>query len=140
MSPTRRLLANALLRLVLLGFGMWFAFSETALPGAHLVSRAALVMLFVAVALLIGEMGQMREHMGALLKVLRAGGAGGGKRDDRDAIDLLVQGLSSKDPGTRERAHHHLRRLTKQDLPAQPALWQAWWAANRDAYEPTPEG
>jgi hypothetical protein len=62
-SPTRRLLANALLRLVLLGFGMWFAFSEAALPGAHLVSRAALVMLFVAVALLIGEMGQMREQV-----------------------------------------------------------------------------
>jgi hypothetical protein len=32
-----------------------------------------------------------------------------------------------------------LKRLTRQDLPAQPALWQAWWAANRDAYEPTAE-
>jgi len=136
-SPNRRLIVNSLLRLVLLGFGMWFAFSEQALPGAHLLSRAALVMLFVAVAILIGEMGQIREHMGLLLKVLRAGGAGGVKRDDREAIDLLVQGLSSPDSVTREKAHHHLKRLTRQELPAQPALWQAWWAANRDAYEPT---
>ena len=138
MKPTGRLLVNALLRLVLLGFGMWFAFGNDALPGAPLVSRAAVVMLFVAVAVLVGEMGQLREHMGMLLKVLRAGTAGPGKRDDRDAIDLLIQGLSSGDVVTREKALHHLRRLTRQDLPAEPALWQAWWAANREAYAPEP--
>jgi hypothetical protein len=134
-SPTSRLVVNAVLRLFLMGSGLWIAFSPDALPGAPLFTRAALLMLFVSVAILLGEMGQLREHMGMLLKVLRAG-AGQGKRDDRDAIDLLIQGLSSQDASTREKAHHHLKRLTRQDMPAKPELWQAWWAAHRESYAP----
>lgn len=135
MSDTTRLVVAALLRLTLLGFGMWIAFAPGALPeGTPVVTRAAFTMLFVVAALLFGEMVQLKEQFGMLQKLLKATGGGPGKRDDREAIDLLIRGLSAPDPDTREKAHHHLKRLTQQDMPAQPELWQAWWAANRDAF------
>jgi hypothetical protein len=130
---------NALLRLMLFAAAMWIAFGgETSLAGAHVVTRLALVILFTAVAIVLGEVAQQREHMGMLLKLMRAGAPS--RRDDKEAIDILLQGLSAKDASTRDRAYHHLKRLTGQDLPAEPALWQAWWAANRDAFQaqPTP--
>ena len=136
MTSTSRLLLNAVLRLILLGLGMWFAFSESSLPGAPLVSRAAIVVLFVALALLVGEVGQLREHMGLLLKVLRAGAPG--RRDDREAVEILIQGLSAAEGPTRERAHHHLKRLTGQDLPPDAAAWQVWWDANRETFSSAP--
>ncbi|MFM8386408.1 MAG: hypothetical protein ACKOCB_06260 [Planctomycetia bacterium] len=141
MSDTTRLVVAALLRLSLLGFGMWIAFAPSALPeGTPVVTRAALTMLFVVVALLFGDMVQLKDQFALLQKLLKATGGGPGKRDDREAIDLLIRGLSAPDADTREKAHHHLKRLTRQDMPARPELWQAWWAANRDAYLPPDKG
>ncbi len=133
MTPTSRLMLNALLRLTLLGFGLWIALGgEAALSGAALPTRIGLVVLFLSVSILIGEVGQLRDHLGALLKVLK--GAAGGRRDDREAVDILLQGLSAPDPEVRERAHHHLVRLTGQQLPPDPERWQAWWAAHREGF------
>ena len=33
-----------------------------------------------------------------------------------------------------------LRRLTGQKLGADPAAWEAWWAANRETFTPSPPG
>ena len=89
MSPTIRLLVNALLRLTLLGFAMWIAFGgESAMPGVHAATRIGIVVLFAAVSIVLGEVAQQREHLGLMLKVLRAGGPG--RRDDKEAIDILV--------------------------------------------------
>lgn len=137
MNPTGRLILNAVLRLTLLGFAMWIAFGgETALPAAHWATRLGLVILFASASILLGEVAQQREHLGLMLKVMRAGSPQ--RRDDKEAIDILVQGLSSQEADAREKAHHHLKRLTGQDMPPEPALWQAWWAANRDAFQRTP--
>lgn len=137
MKPTTRLLVNAFIRLLLLGFGMWIALADSALPAeTSMITRVGLVVAFMALSILVGEVGQMREHMGMLLKVLRASQPG--RRDDREAIDILVQGLSSADQGTRERAHHHLRRLTGVDLPAEAAAWAAWWQQNRETFVGVP--
>ena len=137
MNSTYRLVMNALLRLLLFAGGLWIAFGgETALSGAHVVTRLAFVILFTAVAIVLGEVAQQREHLGMLLKLIRAGAPT--RRDDKEAIDILLQGLTAKDASTRDRAHHHLKRLTGQDMPPEPALWQAWWAANRDAFQAQP--
>jgi hypothetical protein len=132
-SPTSRLIVNAVLRLILLGFGMWIALADSALPpGTSMITRVGLVIVFLALSILVGEIGQMREHMGMLLKVLRA--AQPGRRDDKEAVDILIQGLASPDAGTREKAHHHLKRLTGLELPAEAAAWSAWWKQNRETF------
>lgn len=135
MSPTTRLLLNALLRLAFLGFALWIGLGgEAALPGAPLATRIGLMLLFLAVSILLGEVAQQRDHLGALLKLLK-GMAPGAKRDDREAVDILLQGLASKDPAVREKVHHHLRRLTGQDLPPDPEAWRAWWAVSRETFQ-----
>lgn len=135
MNVSSRLVVNALLRLMLLAGAMWIAFGgDTALPNVHVVTRLGLVILFAAVSIVLGEVAQQREHMAMLLKFLRAGAPT--RRNDKEAIDILLNGLSVPDQATREKAHHQLKRLTGQDMPPEPALWQAWWAANRDAFQP----
>lgn len=135
MSPTTRLLLNALLRLLFLGFALWIALGgEVALPGAPMVTRIGIVLLFLGVSILLGEVAQQRDHMSALIKLLK-GAVPGARRDDREAVDILLQGLSSRDAGVREKAHHHLKRLTGQDLPPDAAAWQGWWAVHREGFE-----
>ena len=133
MTATARLLVNAALRLLLLGFAMWIAFGGEAALSAPIATRIGIVLLFAALSIVLGEIAQQREHIGLVMKMLRAGVAN--RRDDREAIDILIQGRSAREAATREKAHHHLKRLTGQDMPAEAALGQAWWAANRDAFQ-----
>lgn len=133
MSANTRLLLNALLRLVFLGFALWIALGgEAALPGAPMVTRVGVVLLFLGLSILLGEVAMQRDHLSMLLKLIRAGSSA--RRDDREAVDILIQGLSSSEAQVRERALHHLRRLTGQNLPADAQRWQAWWAAHREGF------
>jgi hypothetical protein len=143
-SLKSRILVNALLRLVFLAVAGWFAFGgETALPGAPLFTRIALVVLALGVSILLGEVGMLRAHFDMLLAALRAGtasaaasGAGAVPRDDKAAIDVLVRALGSREPSTREKAHKHLKRITGQDLPEDPQAWGRWWSENRESFTP----
>jgi hypothetical protein len=132
-TATARLIMNAALRLMLLGFAMWIAFGGEDALKAPIATRIGIVLLFAALSIVLGEIAQQREHISLVMKMLRAGVAN--RRDDKEAIDILIQGLSAREAATREKAHHHLKRLTGQDMPAEAALWQAWWAANRDAFQ-----
>lgn len=146
MTPTKRILLNAALRLVFLAIAGWFAFGgDYALPDAPMVTRIALVVLAFGISILLGESAILRTNFDMLLSALRAGTAataGGAAaatpRDDKAAIDVLVRALGSREASTREKAHKHLKRLTGQDLPEDPDAWNRWWNANREAF--TAEG
>src|SRR5262245_7215052 len=92
---------NALLRLLLLGFRMWIAFGGEHALNAPMATRIGVVLLFAALSIVLGEIAQQREHIGLIMKMLRAGGAN--RRDDKEAIDILIQGLSAREATTREK-------------------------------------
>jgi hypothetical protein len=154
LSPVARVLVIALVRLILLFFAIWFAFREDALgEGASLVSRMGIVLLFLVVFILLGELDKLRTHFGLLVGALRAaGGAGGGaaaaagaaaalggdavpEPDTRASVDILIRALGAPDADTRDKAHKHLVRLTGKNLPAEHALWERWWQENRDRFD-----
>lgn len=159
MSPVTRYLVVVLIRLLLIVAAGWFAFAPDALgDGAPLASRLALVLAFLLLSVLFGELDRLRTHFGLLLAALRSGGGAAGtttraasealdaalrmgpglegaaaepKRDDRASVDILIKALSTRDADTRARVHAHLRRLTGQELPADPKAWASWWAGAR---------
>jgi hypothetical protein len=158
LNPAARLIISFVLRLVLFFFAGWFAIAESALPpGVSMVSRIGLATLFLIVAILVGEVANMRMHLGMLLGALRAVGGGAGaasgvvskligetegttskaaSADPRDSIDILIRALGSRDEDTRTKAHHHLQRLTGQSFGAAPADWESWWAGARESFKP----
>ncbi len=163
MSPVTRYLVVVLVRLLLIGAAAWFAFGADPLgPATPLVSRLALVLAFLLLSIVLGEVDRLRTHFGLLLAALRsaplAAGTPGsregvvaeaaraaagdpalagaaGPRDDRASIDILVKALHTRDDATRGRVHAHLKRLTGQDLPADPRAWEAWWTAAREGFQ-----
>ena len=150
MSPVARVLVVALVRLALIFFAGWFAFREDALgAGASTVSRMGVVLLFLVVSILVGELDKLRTHFGLLVGALRAAGSSGGRAaaaaaaasalggetaDPRASVDILIRALATDDVETREKAHKHLVRLTGKQLPPELALWERWWQENREGF------
>ena len=134
MKPLHRAVAGLLVQVALLALGAYVVFSSEALPGASIVARCAIGILFVVVGMLLAEVSRLRTHFGALISALQAGVSGGTKRDDRAAVDVLVRALSSDDADVRIKAHRNLVRITGQKLTMDPAAWQAWWAGARESF------
>ncbi len=44
----------------------------------------------------------------------------------KDAIQILIRALESQDAQVTNTAHRELKRLTRQDLPADAAAWRGW--------------
>ena len=146
MTLKNRIILNSLLRLLFIAIAGWFAFGgETALPGAPMITRVALMALALGISVILGEAGILRANFDMLLAALRAGTAataagstGAVPRDDKAAIDVLVRALGSREASTREKAHKHLKRLTGQDIPEDVEAWNRWWTENRGAFEAPP--
>jgi len=136
MSPTTKALAGLLVQLLLVAFAGFLGFSDDVFPGAPWYARGGIAALCLVVALLVGEVARLRAHMAALLQALQASAASS-PRDDRAAIDILIGGLSSPKAEVVEKAHRNLRALTKQDFPADPEAWRAWWAGARNTWSRT---
>ena len=143
MSPTTRFLVGALIRFVLLGFGVWFAIRADALgEGAPLISRIGITLLFVVLSILVGEVSQMRLHLSLVargaLQAARAGGTtlpeASKAPDPKAPVEILLQALRATSGETQAKAHAHLKRLTGADLPPDPAAWDAWWAEHKDQF------
>jgi len=153
-----RYLVVALVRLLLLVAAGWFAFSEEALgEGAPMVSRMAVVLAFLVLSIVLGELDRLRTHFSLLIGALRGaggsaaaaritqevaasldGGATETRHDPREAVDILVRALGAGDAQTRAKVHARLRTLTGQDLPPDPATWAKWWSRNRAAFGKPP--
>ena len=127
-------LAGLVVQLLLIGFAIYVVVSDGAFPGSPTATRVAVVTLLLVVALLVGEVSRIRAHMAALLSVLQAGVASSAARDDRAAVGVLIQALESDAADIRAKAHKNLVRITKQDLPADPVAWKAWWDGAKDGF------
>jgi len=62
-------------------------------------------------------------------------------RESREAVPTIIEGLADMDLRLRNAATSGLGRLTKTDLPPDPAVWKDWWKANgkdfaADQYNP----
>ncbi|MEZ6008123.1 MAG: hypothetical protein R3F05_10175 [Planctomycetota bacterium] len=140
MSGSSRVLVAALVRIVLLAIAAWFVAAPNALgPETPMLSRIALVVLALVLSVVVGEVVQMRLHLGLLVGALRqrAGGEaatvladveeamkgpGAAPADPKAAGERAVPILIQAPRGTgrdaaRRAAHEHLKRLTGQDLP-----------------------
>ncbi|MDJ0974285.1 MAG: hypothetical protein QNJ98_07490 [Planctomycetota bacterium] len=148
MNPAARLIIAFVIRLLLIFFAGWFALAESAMPeGTHIVSRIGLAMLFLIASILVGEVSNLRMHFGMLVNAIRAARGGGEEsvpdasppdpnEAKRKAVDELVRALRTDKADVRDMVHGHLIRLTGQDLPADPAAWEAWWSKSRDTFVP----
>jgi hypothetical protein len=145
-TGTSRVLVAAVVRIVLLAVAVWFAVAPAPLgPETPLFSRIALVVLALVLSILVGEIVQMRLHLGLLVGALRQLGpsaSGAAVAADVEealrsgkspvpaaerAVPILIQALEGKDESARRAAHDHLCRLTGQSLPPEAAAWRAWW-------------
>ena len=139
---------GAFVRLVLLAYGVWFAIWENALgPDVPMVSRVGIVILFLVLSILVGEISQMRMHLSLLargaLQAARSGQLGVPAEgtpmpaaDARQPVEILLQALKTTEGETQIKAHTHLKRLTGQDLPLDSGVWEAWWAKSKDTFSP----
>lgn len=128
---------------VLISFAVMVLFAP-ALPGlaaldqafgANSTLRIAVAVLCLYVLILILERQRMettfRELLGGLRKLKddlqhRAQGSGDQEPARREAIQILVSALESKDPEVRARARVHLQRLTGEDLGEDATAWRSW--------------
>jgi hypothetical protein len=137
-----RLIVTLLLRVVFLFFAAWVALNPSSLPGADLVVRIGIAAQFLVLAIFVGEVVTIRTHLAMLLTALRTASRTGTPqaiaRDDRAAVDILIRALRSREPETREKAHRNLRRITGQELAADPDVWERWWNEHREAWERSP--
>ncbi len=149
MNPAVRLIVAFVVRLTLIFFAGWFALADAAMPeGTHILSRIGLALLFLIASILAGEVANLRMHFGMLVNAIRAARSGEGAPEGEDAVPLdpneakrkavdeLVRALRTDKTEVRNMVHGHLIRLTGQDLPADPAAWEAWWERSRSGFEP----
>jgi hypothetical protein len=52
-------------------------------------------------------------------------------REKTQAVQVLIQALSTGDPEVVQKSHAQLVRLTGQDLPPEHLAWHEWFRANR---------
>jgi len=149
-SGSSRVLVAALVRIVLLAIAAWFVAAPDAL-GAQtpMISRIALVILALVLSVVVGEVVQMRLHLGLLVGALRqrtggeaatvladveeamkgqAAAPADPKAAGERAVPILIQALDARDESARRAAHEHLKRLTGQDLPPESSAWRSWWS------------
>jgi hypothetical protein len=134
MQRMGRAVTGLAIQAALWAFGIYLGVVPDALPGASTVARTGLATLFIAVGLLLGEVARLRAEHRALLGVLSPPRPDAVARDDRQAIDILLQALESPDAARRELAHRNLVRLTRQSFPAEAGPWQAWWREARATF------
>jgi hypothetical protein len=93
--------------------------------------------LFIAFTVLAAqsfEKAQMRVQIAELLEAMHQLLYGKDYRRDREAIEILLAALESKDAENAKTAHAHLQRLTGQRFAQDPAVWRSWWVANKKAF------
>jgi hypothetical protein len=97
-------------------------------PGRVIQVAAALALLGLVSEHVLGGVTRLRQ--GALARaiqrfqpVLR----------HKEAIEILIRALESTDTKVSGTAHRELKRLTRQDLPADPAAWRMWLAQEERA-------
>jgi hypothetical protein len=95
---------------------------------------------FVLLAAQSWEKTQMRTRMAELLEAMHQLLYGKDYRRDREAIEILLTAMESKDAENAKTAHAHLVRLTGQNFAQDPKVWRSWWEANKRAFSRAKSG
>ena len=72
----------------------------------------------------------IREAMNMLLY-------GKNYRRDREAVRILIRGLSSREEEVRIKSWENLKRLTGRDFALDEEVWRSWWQANEKRFSTT---
>lgn len=135
MKLETRLVIVFAVRLLFVGFAVYFVLMDAALPGAHWLTRVALAALFLVFSVLVGEVARLSAQFEIFLRSLRAAGVKvdeeAAARSDEQAISILIRALGSREETTREKAYTNLVRITGQQLPQDKSAWEAWWKEER---------
>ena len=129
--------AGATLILVVVMFGLAIYFVFVPPPGfdGSFLHRVTIPFLLVACALSIFENLRTRMHMsqliGALRQIMGRTGAPPTPEGRREAVEILIRSLKADQEHVRNTAAEQLKRLTGQDLGADPAAWERWWSQNK---------
>ena len=103
--------------------------------GAGTIMRVVVVVLCLYTLALILERERMAQDFKNVLGAFREFHKQQGQASSdghvpesqkREAIEILISALESQDASVRDKAHQHLKRITGQQLPADPASWRAW--------------
>jgi len=86
----------------------------------------------IQVAAALALLGLVSEHLLGAATRLRQGALARALQRlqpvlrHKDAIEILIRALESADAKVSGTAHRELKRLTRQDFPADPAVWRGW--------------
>jgi hypothetical protein len=111
-----------------------------ALGGEASLQGVGIGIAFVLLAAQSWERTQLKTRMAELMEALHQLLYGKDYRRDREAIEILLAALESKDPENAKTAHAHLVRLTGQQFAQDPAVWRSWWEANKKAFSRAKSG
>lgn len=89
---------------------------------------------FFLVASLSWEKDQLRVRSAELMEALNQLLYGKNYAHQREAIEILLNGLDAKDPVARKAAHENLVRLTGQNFADDAGVWRAWWEASKKTW------
>lgn len=114
-----------------LGYG-WLA---KTLGGEGRLHASGIGIVFFVLAAQSFEKSQMRIQSAELMEALHQLLYGKDYRRDREAIEILLTSLESKEPDAAKSAYGHLCRLTGQSFAQDPKVWRSWWEANKRQFE-----
>lgn len=99
----------------------WGSYGETLL-------RLVIAFLCFYMAVVIFERRRMQRDVKDVLGAFYAFNAPGRDAETkRRAVGYMLEALGSENPAAVQTALEQLRRLTGEDLGADPAAWRAWW-------------
>jgi hypothetical protein len=110
------------------GFLGWNDLRERGLESA--VLRLLVGSLFVFVSGTLIERRRTQRALGDVHEALNMLVYGRNYRRDREAVEILLRALRSKDAEVREKAWKSLRDLTGCDFALDAEVWESWWKAN----------
>jgi hypothetical protein len=130
---------------VLLALGAWALLAPlvpsisgwSALVGAFgetPILRCAVGFLFIYFATLTREKYRMKFILEDVLEALNNFLYGKDYRRHREAVEILLRSLSSKDGQLRAKAVEALEKITGQRFGDDPGAWRKWWELNQKTF------
>jgi hypothetical protein len=99
--------------------------------GETRVLAAGVGAAFLLIASLAWEKDQLRVRTAELMEGMSQLLYGKDYARQREAIEILVATLDSKDAAVRKAAHENLVRITGQNFADDANVWRAWWESHK---------
>lgn len=106
--------------------------------GAQKLLCIAIGFQFLYIGVLTRDKYHLRRVSGETLEALNQFLFGADYKRHREAVDILIKGLSTSDPRARRSAIKTLERMTGQKFGEDQEAWTEWWIANRGRFRVQP--